>query len=82
MGEVSPWILVDLQGQPVIAVMTERIDGAFWLVNGKEIPAPRHGDWEIRQEIYREMGYQVAILEGNTPKIILPKTCTNPQNVQ
>lgn len=73
---------MDLQGNPVRSAMTERIDGAFWLVDGQEIPAPRHGDWEIRQEIYRQHGYQVAILEGNTPQIILPKTCTDPKNVQ
>lgn len=73
---------MDLDGNPIEAQMTERIDGAFWLIDGKEIPAPRHGDWDIRQDIYRRHGYQVARINSDTPKIISSKSCTNLKNVQ
>lgn len=79
---VPRWVLVDLDGNVKDAQMNERIDGAFWLVDGQEIPAPRHGDWDIRQAIYRRHGYQVAAMEGDTPKIICGKSCTNPQSMQ
>ncbi len=67
-SKVSNWVLVDLEGNPVQAVMSERVDGAFWLIDGKELPAPRQGDWKIRQDIYRQHGYQVKILDSDTPK--------------
>lgn len=67
-SKISNWVLVDLNGNPVEAIMTERVDGAFWLIDGKELPAPRHGDWEIRQDIYRQHGYQVKILDSDTPE--------------
>jgi hypothetical protein len=61
------WRLVDLDGNPVDAIMNERVDGAFWIIGNQEIPAPRQGDTEIRQAIYRRHGYQVLMPESETP---------------
>lgn len=49
------------------AVMNERVDGAFWVIGDKTIPAPRQGDWEIRQAIYRSHGYQLICQECDMP---------------
>ena len=65
----ATWVLVDLGGNITDAKMTERVDGAFWLIDGKEIPAPRLGSWPARQAVYRQYGYQLAELKNNTLKL-------------
>lgn len=64
------WVLLDLDGNLVQATMTERVDGAFWLVDGQEIPAPRIGSWPARQAVYRQHGYQLAEVKNGKTRIL------------
>ena len=67
--DATTWVLVDLGGNIVPSQKIETVDGGFWLVQGKKLPAARYGTWKARQDSYRTHGYQVAILKNNTIKI-------------